>query len=47
MVILFDAAKLQQLYDICKYLYNYFYFYGDFLSICGNLNTSKIFLLLF
>ena len=32
MVISFDAAKLQQLFDICKYFYNYFYFYGYFLQ---------------
>ena len=30
MVISFDAAKLQQLFDIRKYFCNYFYFYGDF-----------------
>jgi len=31
MVISFDAAKVQQLFEICKYFYNYFYFYGDFI----------------
>ena len=32
MVILFHAAKLQQLFDIRKYFCNYFYFYGDFFT---------------
>jgi hypothetical protein len=32
MVILFDAAKVQQLLDIRKSFCKYFYFYGDFID---------------
>ena len=41
MVILFDAAKLQQLFDICKYFCNYFYFYGDFFAFFSVIQYVK------
>lgn len=47
MVILFDATKVQQLFDIRKSFCKYFYFYGDFyrfftiLDKCSRYNPTK------